>query len=51
VEGYSQLQTYKDEVSDLLAYNVALVIYGASRFADGHAWNTIKNENGRPLLE
>jgi len=25
-KAYSQLQTYKDEISDLLAYNVALVI-------------------------
>ena len=57
---YSQLQTYKDEISDLLANNVALVISDGitARFSSLTSnkerfmpWNTIKNEDDRPLLE
>ena len=59
-KAYSQLQTYKDEISDLLAYNVALVISDGITARVGSLtankerfmpWNTIKNENDRPLLE
>jgi len=57
---YSQLQTYKDEISDLLAYNVALVISDGITARVGSLtankerfmpWETIKNEDDRPLLE
>jgi len=59
-KAYSQLQTYKDEISDLLAYNVALVISDGITARVGSLtankerfmpWNTIKNEDDRPLLE
>ncbi len=59
-KAYSQLQTYKDEISDLLAYNVALVISDGMTARVGSLtankerfmpWNTIKNEDDRPLLE
>lgn len=59
-KAYTQLQTYKDEISDLLAYNVALVISDGITARVGSLtaskewfmpWNTIKNEEDRPLLE
>ncbi|MEM6468307.1 MAG: type I restriction endonuclease subunit R, partial [Planctomycetota bacterium] len=59
-KAYSQLQTYKDEISDLLAYNVALVVSDGITARVGSLtankerfmpWNTIKNEDDRPLLE
>ena len=59
-KAYTQLQTYKDEISDLLAYNVALVISDGVTARVGSLtaskewfmpWNTIKNEDDRPLLE
>ncbi|MCR9117373.1 MAG: type I restriction endonuclease subunit R, partial [bacterium] len=59
-KAYSQLQTYKNEISDLLAYNVALVISDGITARVGSLtanqerfmpWNTIKNEDDRPLLE
>ena len=59
-KAYSQLQTYKDEISDLLAYNVALVISDGITARVGSLtankerlmpWNTIKNEDDRPRLE
>ena len=59
-KAYSQLQTYKDEISDLFAYNVALVISDGFDARVGSLtankerfmpWNTIKNEDDRPLLE
>lgn len=59
-KAYSQLQTYKDEISDLLAYNVALVISDGITARVGSLtankerfmpWETIKNEDDRPLLE
>jgi len=59
-QAYSQLQTYKDEISDLLAYNVALVVSDGITARLGSLtaskewfmpWNTIKNENDQPLLE
>lgn len=59
-KAYSQLQTYKDEISDLLTYNVALVISDGITARVGSLtaskewfilWNTIKNEDDRPQLE
>ncbi|GAA5506703.1 hypothetical protein Rcae01_02156 [Novipirellula caenicola] len=59
-KAYSQLQTYNDEISDLLAYNVALVISDVLTARVGSLtanqerfipWETIKNEDDRPLLE
>jgi type I restriction enzyme R subunit len=59
-KAYSQLQAYKDEISDLLAYNVALVISDGVTARVGSLkankerfmpWNTIKNEDDGPLLE
>jgi type I restriction enzyme R subunit len=57
---YSQLQTYIDELSDLLAYNVALVVSDGITARIGSLtaskerfmpWNTIKSEDDRPMLE
>ena len=59
-KAYDQLQTYKDEIGDLLAYNEALVISDGTNARVGALtaspewfmpWRTIKNENDRPLLE
>ncbi|HAW31782.1 MAG TPA: DEAD/DEAH box helicase, partial [Planctomycetaceae bacterium] len=59
-KAYSQLQTYKDEISDLLAYNVVLVISDGMTARVGSLtankerfmpWNAIKDEDDRPLLE
>ena len=59
-KAYAQLQTYKDEISDLLAYKVALVISDGITARVGSLtankerfmpWETIKNEGDRPLLE
>ena len=59
-KAYTQMQIYKDEISDLLAYNVALVISDGFTARVGSLtankerfmpWNTIKNEDDRPLLE
>lgn len=59
-DAFSQIQTYRDEISDLFIYNEALII------SDGYSarvgsltanqerympWRTIKNEDDRPLLE
>jgi len=59
-DAFNQIQTYKDEVPELFAYNEALVI------SDGYTarlgsltanqerylpWRTIKNEDDKPLLE
>lgn len=59
-DAFNQLQTYKDEVSDLFIFNEALVV------SDGYTarvssltanqerfmpWRTIKNEDDKPLLE
>lgn len=59
-DAFNQLQTYKEEISDLFIFNEALVI------SDGYAarvgsltanqerfmpWRTIKNEDDKPLLE
>lgn len=59
-DAFNQLQTYKDEISELFTYNEALIIsdgYTArlgSLTADQERfmpWRTIKNEDDRPLLE
>ncbi|MDY0386071.1 MAG: type I restriction endonuclease subunit R [Methanolobus sp.] len=59
-DAYDQLQTYKDEISDLFAFNEALIISDGfnarigsltankERFAP---WRTIKNENDKPQME
>lgn len=57
---YNQLQTYKDEISDLFVFNEALVVSDGVNARIGSLtatqerflpWRTIKNENDRPLLE
>lgn len=59
-DAFNQIQTYKDEISDLFIYNEALVVsdgYFArvgSLTADQERfmpWRTVKNEDDRPLLE
>ncbi len=59
-DAFNQLQTYKDEISDLFVFNEALVVsdgytarIGAltanqERFAP---WRAVKNEDDKPLLE
>ena len=60
VGAYNQLQTYKDEISDLFVFNEALVISDGitarvgSLTADKERflpWRTLKSENDKPLLE
>lgn len=57
---YQQLQTYKDEVSDLFMFNEALVISDGLNARVGSLtankerfmpWRTIANEDDRPLFE
>jgi len=59
-DAFNQLQTYKNEISDLFLFNEALVVsdgYNArvgSLTADQERfspWRTIKHEDDRPLLE
>jgi len=59
-DAYNQLQTYKDEISDLFVFNEALVISDGINARIGSLtvnqerflpWRTIKNENDKPLLE
>ena len=59
-QAYDQLQTYKDEIEDLLVFNEALVISDGTNARVGSLtatpewflpWRTIANENDRPLLE
>ncbi|MGD9486402.1 MAG: type I restriction endonuclease subunit R [Calditrichaceae bacterium] len=59
-EAYEQLQTYKDEISDLFIFNESLVISDGINARIGSLtankewflpWRTIKNENDKPLLE
>jgi len=59
-DAFNQLQTYKDEISDLFLFNEALVVsdgYNArigaltanrERFSP---WRAVKNEDDKPLLE
>ncbi|MBO1520437.1 type I restriction endonuclease subunit R [Oceanisphaera pacifica] len=57
---FNQLQTYKDEVSDLFVYNEALVVSDGYTARVGSLtanqerfmpWRTIKHEDDKPLLE
>jgi len=59
-QAFRQLQTYKDEISDLFMYNEALVVSDGinarlgSLTADEERfmrWRTVRGENDRPLLE
>lgn len=59
-QAYDQLQTYKDEIEDLLVYNEALIISDGTNARVGSLsataerfmpWRTIANENDRPILE
>ena len=59
-QAYGQLQTYKDEISDLCIYNEALIISDGLNARVGSLtaseerfmpWRTIKDENDKPLLE
>lgn len=59
-DAFAQLQTYKDELSDLFVYNAALVASDGLQARIGSLtasferylpWRTVKNENDRPLLE
>lgn len=59
-QAYNQLQTYKNEISDLFVFNEALVISDGINARIGSLtaskerflpWRTIKNENDKPLLE
>ena len=57
---YQQIQTYKDEIPDLFAFNEALVISDGLNARVGSltankerfmAWRTVSNEHDRPLFE
>jgi len=57
---YAQLQTYKDEISDLFVFNEALVVSDGITARVGALtaskewflpWRTIRDENDKPLLE
>ena len=57
---YQQLQTYKDEVSDLFTFNEALVVSDGLNARVGSLtankerflpWRTIENEDDKPLFE
>ncbi|WP_051039782.1 type I restriction endonuclease subunit R [Synechococcus sp. PCC 7336] len=59
-EAYRQLQTYKDEISDLFVYNQALAISDGITARIGSLtateewflpWRAVDNEDDRPLLE
>jgi type I restriction enzyme R subunit len=59
-DAFNQIQTYKDEISDLFIYNEALVISDGYTARVGSLmvnqerfmpWRTIKNEDDRPLVE
>lgn len=59
-KAYLQLQTYKNEISDLFAYNVAMVVSDGFEARVGSLtatkewfmpWNTIKDEDDRPVVE
>lgn len=59
-DAYQQLQTYKDEISDLFIFNESLVISDGSTARIGSLtadkerflpWRTLKNENDKPLFE
>ena len=59
-DAFNQLQTYKDEITDLFIFNEALVVSDGYTARAGSLtanqerfmpWRTIKNENDKPLLE
>lgn len=59
-DAFNQLQTYKDEISDLFLSNAALVVSDGVTARVGSLtaskewflpWRTIKNEDDKPLLE
>lgn len=59
-DAFNQIQTYKDEVSDLFVYNEALVVSDGYTARVGSLtanqerfmpWRTIKHEDDKPLLE
>ncbi len=59
-DAYNQLQTYKNEISDLFIFNEALVVSDGITARVGSLtatkewfmpWRTIKNEDDKPLLE
>ena len=59
-KAYDQLQTYKDEISDLFVFNEALVLSDGITARLGSLtanqerfmpWKTLKHENDKPLLE
>lgn len=59
-DAFNQLQTYKDEISDLFIFNEALIVSDGYTARVGSLtanqerfmpWRTIKNENDKPLLE
>lgn len=59
-DAHNQLQTYKEEIPDLFAFNEALVVSDGITARVGSLtankerfmpWRTLKNENDKPLLE
>ncbi|RUP41510.1 MAG: type I restriction endonuclease subunit R [Acinetobacter sp.] len=59
-DAFNQLQTYKEEISDLFVFNEALVVSDGITARVGSLtasqerflpWRTIKNENDKPQLE
>ena len=59
-DAFNQLQTYKDEISDLFIFNEALVVSDGYTARVGSLtanqerfmpWRTIKNEDDKPLVE
>ena len=59
-DAFNQLQTYKDEISELFVFNEALVVSDGWTARIGSLtankerfmpWRTLKNENDKPLLE
>lgn len=59
-DAFNQLQTYKEEISDLFIYNEALIVSDGVTARVGSLtanqerflpWRTIKNEDDRPALE
>ncbi len=59
-DAFNQIQTYKEEISDLFMYNEAVVISDGYTARVGSLtaskerfmpWRTVQNENDRPLVE
>jgi type I restriction enzyme R subunit len=59
-DAFNQLQTYKDEISDLFVFNEALVVSDGFNARIGaltvnqerfSPWRAVKNEDDKPLLE